>query len=167
MPKKVSIETPVYDAKRFSKPWILRAYYSTEKNRIGLDRNYGEWLAIDGKPGVKGERGRLEIEIEPGDVIARGRKDHEQRLSTTRYSRVEEDGGMVEITAAAAAAYLKGVSRNETQRTRPAGEKAEPKKAKEAQGGNGGGRLAVLEDRVSDLETQQADLYGLLRQING
>lgn len=59
--------TTSYNQRRYGKPWIAKLSFI----RPGKpEYTFGDWL---GQPGDSGE---LSIEVEPGDVIARGQKDH-------------------------------------------------------------------------------------------
>ncbi len=56
-----TIDTPAYNNRRYGKPWIAEVRDKAF--------TWGEWF---GRPG---ERGRLEIDAEPGALIATGQKD--------------------------------------------------------------------------------------------
>ena len=65
---KIEIETGSYNQRRYSKPWIARVDFTT--NSQG-DFKFGEWIG----DASNGSAGLLEIDVEPGDIIAKGQKD--------------------------------------------------------------------------------------------
>lgn len=65
----IIIETGSYNAKRYGKPWIARLDFSTSK------------------------AGELSLDVEIGDVVAAGQKDHRNsRHSAPNYSYINESG---------------------------------------------------------------------------
>jgi hypothetical protein len=61
---KLILETRPYNEKRYGKPYIAKC---DEKAKV---IEWGEWL------GDKGMSGELSIDVEPGDLIMQGQKDH-------------------------------------------------------------------------------------------
>ena len=61
----IEIETPAYNHRRYGKPWIARISFED----CAGDFHWGNWI------GSPGEEGLLQIECEPGDIVARGQKD--------------------------------------------------------------------------------------------
>jgi hypothetical protein len=92
---KISIETSPYNDRRYSAPWIARVDFST--NNQG-EFKWGEFI------GDRGAAGLLEVEAEPGDVIARGQKDHRKpRNSAPDWYIVKPDGSLEAIDGRATA----------------------------------------------------------------
>lgn len=63
---KIQIATPSYNERRYGKPWIARVDFPDAKGVF----NFGEWV------GQNGTSGLLIIDVQPGDIIAMGQKDH-------------------------------------------------------------------------------------------
>lgn len=81
---KISIETDSYNERRYGKPWIARVNFA-ESSQGNFE--WGEYIGEIGGPGL------VEIDAEPGDVIARGQKDHRKpRNSAPDYFVLQEDG---------------------------------------------------------------------------
>ena len=75
----ICASTPVYNAKRYGKPWIAKVDFPLGEK---AEFKFGQW---HGKPG---ESGMLEIEADEGDVVAIGQKDFRGRYSSTEYNIV-------------------------------------------------------------------------------
>lgn len=88
---KLTIDTPVYNEKRYGKPYI--GVLSTLDGRVV---QWGTWV------GTPGEEGFLELEVEAGCAIIHGQKDNRGNNSTTRYAVVQEDGTLEYMSKAAA-----------------------------------------------------------------
>lgn len=64
---KISIETGVYNEKRYGKPWIAKVSFQDSKQGTF---QFGDWIGQEGGQGV------LELDdVQIGDVVARGQKD--------------------------------------------------------------------------------------------
>jgi hypothetical protein len=86
---KIRIETPVYNERRYGRPWIARVDFSSSLRGEFL---FGEWL------GRHGYTGELYVEAEPGDIVARGQKDlRNARNSAPSYYIVQDDGNLEHI----------------------------------------------------------------------
>lgn len=86
---RLEISTGSYNDRRYGKPWIAKVSFETAKGSFV----FGEWF------GDVGEEGFLEIEAEPGDVIARGQKDFRKPInSAPGYYLVKEGGGLKSVT---------------------------------------------------------------------
>ena len=83
---RVIIEYPSYNEKRYSKPWVAKVLAWP----IGVRPifKFGEFV------GEHGNAGYVEIDAEPGDVIATGQKDYRGN-NTDREFYVVQDGGVV------------------------------------------------------------------------
>lgn len=64
---KLNITTSSYNERRYSSPWIARVDFSTN---VQGEFQWGDWI------GDKGSGGLLELDCEPGDIVARGQKDN-------------------------------------------------------------------------------------------
>lgn len=94
---KISIETDLYNERRYGKPWIAVVtfeYPSTPTFK------FGEWIGSIGCSGI------LEIDVEEGDVIARGQKDNRKPLNSTPAYYIFENGKMQENSILKKDAYL-------------------------------------------------------------
>lgn len=78
---KLSIETGIYNERRYGKPYI-----GIVNPADGKVTSWGAWI---GTPGCKG---LLEIEAKPGSIIIRGQKDNRGNNGTPDYAIVQEDG---------------------------------------------------------------------------
>lgn len=87
---KIEIETSSYNSRRYSKPWIAVVDYS--KNAKG-DFSWGTWIG-DHK---SGSEGKLVIEAEDGQIVAKGRKDMRGGNTTVTYYQVRQ-GTLVELS---------------------------------------------------------------------
>lgn len=96
---KITIKTNSYNQRRYSKPWIATVDFS--QNPKG-EYDWGTWVGNHNS----GSEGMLVIEVEEGDVVARGQKDFRQsRNSTPTYYQVR-NGELVELTGKAEAYQL-------------------------------------------------------------
>lgn len=83
---KLQIETSSYNERRYGKPWIAKVDFVTDKKGAF---HFGDWI------GATGSSGLLELDCEPGDVVARGQKDTRKPVnSTPDYYIVQEDGSL-------------------------------------------------------------------------
>ena len=64
---KVTIETSAYNPRRYGKPWIARVIFSASGEAEYI---WGNWVGQDG------DSGELIVKANPGDIVARGQKDH-------------------------------------------------------------------------------------------
>lgn len=82
---KLTIDTAPYNSRRYGKPWIaLVTFDSASKAQFA----FGSWV------GGGGEAGVLEIDAQPGQIVARGQKDYRKnKNSAPYYYIVTEDGG--------------------------------------------------------------------------
>lgn len=88
-------DTRSYNDRRYGKPWIAKLTFI----RPGKpEYTFGDWL---GNPGYAGE---LSIEVEPGDVIATGQKDHRKGRGGADSIGVVQHDGTVDWGYTAAAA---------------------------------------------------------------
>lgn len=81
---KLSIETAIYNERRYGKPYI--GILSQVDGKV---IRWGQWI------GTPGEAGLLEIEVEPFDAVMHGQKDWRGNNSTPRYATVQEDGSLL------------------------------------------------------------------------
>lgn len=83
---KVIVETASYNHRRYSKPWISAVDFTT--NAQG-DFRFGEWIG----DASNGSNGQLEIDAEPGTIVATGQKDFRKpRNSAPDWHVVNGDG---------------------------------------------------------------------------
>ena len=61
------IETSCYNERRYGKPWIAIMDFTSPSKPEYL---FGDFL------GAAGDAGELSVDVEPGDVVARGQKDN-------------------------------------------------------------------------------------------
>lgn len=77
-------KTESYNERRYGKPWIAKLSFDTPGKP---NYSFGDWL------GQAGQVGELSIEVEPGDVIATGQKDHRKgRGGADAVGVIQEDG---------------------------------------------------------------------------
>lgn len=87
---KLQIETSVYNERRYGKPWIAIVDFSSNKKG---DFNFGDWI------GEQGFAGELELDINPGDIVARGQKDNRKPAnSTPKYFIVLENNELKDVS---------------------------------------------------------------------
>ena len=96
---KYTKNTPVYNEKRYSKPYIALC------DDKGKAIRWGEWI------GTAGFEGILEISAPAGSILMKGQKDHRGNNSAPSYGVLQSDGS-VEWTSKAAAvkAYRENAS---------------------------------------------------------
>lgn len=63
----IRIDTQSYNERRYGKPWIAVMDFTVPSKPAYI---FGDFL------GAAGDAGELSIDVEPGDVIARGQKDN-------------------------------------------------------------------------------------------
>ena len=91
--------TSSYNNRRYSRPWIARVDFSIDPKGVF---NWGVWI------GSQGEAGILQIEANPGDIIASGQKDFRKpRNSSPDWWQVGPSSELepIETKAAAYLAY--------------------------------------------------------------
>ncbi len=99
MATKIQIKTGSYNQRRYGKPWIAMVDFS--KNPKG-DFQWGDWVG-DAR---NGEEGLLLLDVEEGDIVARGQKDFRKpRNSAPDYYQVR-DGKLVGLSGKAEAYQL-------------------------------------------------------------
>ena len=95
---KIEIETGSYNEKRYGKPWIAIVDFSSNPNG---DFKFGTFVGDAGYEGV------LILEVEPGDIVARGQKDHRaRRVDPPSYYVVKQDGSLSGVKSKAEAYKL-------------------------------------------------------------
>lgn len=94
----IELETPAYNSRRYNKPWIA----TVDFRECSGEFHWGNWI------GAPGEEGLLQIECEPGDIVARGQKDTRGpgRNSAPSFYVVTEDGELERLPSRAAAYKL-------------------------------------------------------------
>lgn len=92
---KIEIETTAYNNRRFGRPWIAKVSFDDPKGTF----DWGNWI------GSPGEDGILVIEVEAGDIIARGQKDFQgpSYKSAPDWHLVTEFGELEKLPSRAAA----------------------------------------------------------------
>ena len=75
----ICASTPVYNSKRYGKPWIAKVDFPLGEK---VEFKFGQW---HGKPG---ESGMLEIEADEGDVVAIGQQAKIFAVDITEYNIV-------------------------------------------------------------------------------
>ena len=82
---QVEIQTDIYNEKRYGKPWIAKVEFE-ENGKANY--NFGHFV------GQKGEVGTLILEdVFPGDIVARGQKDHRAaRAKSPTYFIINPNG---------------------------------------------------------------------------
>jgi hypothetical protein len=93
---KIEVNTASYNSRRYGKPWIAKVDFANPKG----DFTWGVWV------GDLGDSGILVINAEPGDIIARGQRDHRGNGTSVHYSQVQEDGTRLHLENKAAAYKL-------------------------------------------------------------
>ena len=84
---KISIDTALYNEKRYGKPYIAILCPTT-----GLVLRWGTWI------GTPGNAGMLEIEAAAGAVVMTGQKDSRGNNGTPGYALVRSDGTLDSMT---------------------------------------------------------------------
>lgn len=92
---KIEIETTSYNNRRYGKPWIAKVSFEDSKGEF----HWGNWI------GSPGEEGILVVEVEAGDIIARGQKDFRgaSYKSAPDWYAVTTDGELERLPSRAAA----------------------------------------------------------------
>ena len=89
MTHTIEIQTESYNDRRYSKPWIARVDFASDKNG---SYQFGDWI------GRAGGEGTLEIDANTGDIIAQGQKDiRKPKNSTNEFYQVKADGSLEHI----------------------------------------------------------------------
>lgn len=91
---KIEIKTATYNPRRYGKPWVARVDFSRNPNG---DFEWGTWVGDPGADGI------LIIEAVPGDILARGQKDHRGNNTEVIYDLVRDDGSLLKLTGKASA----------------------------------------------------------------
>lgn len=98
---KLSIETSVYNEKRYGKPYIAVVDFSESAAKPNI--KWGEWIGTPGYAGI------LEIDAQPGDIIMRGQKDNRGNNSAPLYYVVSDEGELQKIGYNRADAYKQSI----------------------------------------------------------
>jgi hypothetical protein len=94
---KIAIETSSYNERRYGNPWIAKVDFSENKKGSFA---FGDWI------GSKGAAGILEIEAQPGEIIAQGQKDFRKPANSAPcFYQVKDDGTLDNLGEDKAAAY--------------------------------------------------------------
>ena len=84
---EIRIETNSYNQRRYGKPWIAKVDFSQSAKG---DFSWGDWTGDH----YNGGEGVLTISANPGDIIAKGQKDHRQpKKSAPEFHIVDAAGG--------------------------------------------------------------------------
>lgn len=80
---RITVQTSSYNDRRLGKPWIAKVNFASAKGEFF----FGEWIGASGQPG------ELSIDVEPGDIIARGQRDNKRASnSAPSFYSVNADG---------------------------------------------------------------------------
>ena len=71
---KIQMKTDSYNERRYGRPWIASVSFSSASK---ADFKFGEWC------GEHGYKGLLDIDVEPGSIIAIGQKDFRKPVNST------------------------------------------------------------------------------------
>ena len=85
---KLVIETQDYNPRRYGKPWIATVAFSDNKPSY----NFGDWV------GTAGGEGKLIIDANEGDIIARGQKDSRGNNNDIYYYILQADGERLKVS---------------------------------------------------------------------
>jgi hypothetical protein len=97
---KIQRDTPAYNQRRYSRPWIARVDFASNPNG---EYHWGEWVGDH----RNGSEGTLVIDAETGDIIATGQKDFRQpRNSSPDWWVVSSDGKLCSLEGKQAAYKL-------------------------------------------------------------
>ena len=89
---KYSENTSSYNERRYSRPWIALVTFDTASK---ANFKFGTWI------GELGYKGVLEIDAEPGNIVAKGQKDNRKpRNSAPDYYIMGEDGELSPVSKA-------------------------------------------------------------------
>lgn len=80
---KLTINTPIYNERRYGRPYIGIANPTD-----GKVTKWGTWI------GTPGEKGILEIDAQPGEVVIKGQKDNRGNSGAPNYGVVQADGSI-------------------------------------------------------------------------
>jgi len=90
---RIEIDTPSYNERRYGKPWIATVDFSASAKG---EFSFGDWV---GQPGDEGVLTLVNVQV--GDVIARGQKDTRQpRNSAPDFYVVDADGDLRAVSKA-------------------------------------------------------------------
>lgn len=93
---ELEIRTGSYNERRYGRPWIAKVNFNTTSQG---NFQFGEWV------GQPGDSGLLILEVETGDIVARGQKDlRKPRNSAPEWYQLTSEG-LVKCTKSEA--YLK------------------------------------------------------------
>lgn len=84
---QISIDTSVYNERRYGKPWIAKIVFTSASK---CDFAWGDWVGDH----YNGGEGTLVLaDLKPGDIIAKGQKDNRKpRNSAPDFYVVKSDG---------------------------------------------------------------------------
>ncbi len=85
---RIERETDSYNDRRYGKPWIAKVSFQGTKAEF----SFGDWV---GQPGGKG---LLVIDLEPGDIFARGQKDFRKPANSAPDFYILRENGKGETT---------------------------------------------------------------------
>ena len=86
---RISIDTEVYNEKRYGKPWIaIVTFESASKTNF----DFGEWA------GQEGYSGMLELECENGEIVAKGQKDNRKPKNSALEFYILNNGELESIS---------------------------------------------------------------------
>ena len=83
---RISIETDQYNERRYGKPWIARVFFDKTSKAIF---SFGNWVGAVGYDGI------LEIDVEEGDIVARGQKDFRKPRNSAPSYYIVDKGELV------------------------------------------------------------------------
>ena len=82
---EITLTTDSYNQRRYGKPWIAKVDFSDPKGAF----SFGDWIG----DGWNGGAGTLQIDANPGDIIATGQKDNRNpKYSAPDFYEVTSDG---------------------------------------------------------------------------
>jgi len=85
---KITVETESYNEKRYGKPWIAKVEFESGSK---LNYSWGDWC------GDAGYSGQLDlVNINAGDIIARGQKDNRKSVNSAPDFYIVREGGELE-----------------------------------------------------------------------
>lgn len=114
-PKTIRIDTASYNDRRYGKPWIAKVDFSANKQG---EYKWGDWI---GRPG---EEGILEINVMPGDIVAKGQKDRRQISEPPTFYVVTDEGELKRLLDKVTA-YKRFLEQKEKPKAEVAPEKTE------------------------------------------
>lgn len=86
---RIEIETSPYNERRYGKPWIATVDFKGTPNGVF---SFGVWV------GYAGSTGLLVLDVEHGQIVARGQKDNRKtRNSAPGWFTVNQEGKLVEL----------------------------------------------------------------------